>query len=524
MLKVMIVDDELIVRVGFRSSILWEDYGCQVVATCESAKEAIAYFQKEVPDIVFTDIMMPGMNGIELVQYIREHYKRVKVVVLSCVNEIEYVKKAIKLGAEDYILKLSFTKDTMAEVITKMKKSIEAEQQQRDESNIITEIHSFNRDDGFRLLLAGNLMIEDVESLLDQLGYYYDPMEHYLVGSFLVDHIKNGGTTNDSDSHMMRYGLLNVIREYCGTFKQFDLVFINDNEIMIVFRLDVQETIPESFDKTLAPLNHALKTHLNLTLSMGMNCKPCNRIEIASCYQQAKRLVDLRFFDGSGSYHDKEIFTEEPVLAKREIRKKIQEAIYRQNPAETFSLIDSWFSEMGKARNHEQIMNIRRAIVETWIFISGYTFPDTVEIPEYDDIYACTNFWEAETLEELKDRFKGAVQLILDYLQANKTVNSEILQFLKYLEVHIEDTISLDEAAGRCALGKSQFCILFKKQTGETFINYFNRMKMERAFVLLSSENIQVQEAATQIGIKDISYFSRLFKKHYDMSPSDVKK
>ena len=89
MLKVVIVDDELIVRVGFRSCIRWEDYGCEIAATCESAEDAIAFFKKEIPDIVFTDIMMPGMDGIALTEYIRNHYPRVKIVVLSCVNEID---------------------------------------------------------------------------------------------------------------------------------------------------------------------------------------------------------------------------------------------------------------------------------------------------------------------------------------------------------------------------------------------------------------------------------------------------
>ena len=104
MLKVMIVDDEIIVRVGFQSCINWEAHGCQVVSTCESGGDAVEYMNRDVPDIVFTDIMMPGMDGIQLVKYISENHPDTKVVVLSCVDEIDYVKKAIKLGAEDYIL------------------------------------------------------------------------------------------------------------------------------------------------------------------------------------------------------------------------------------------------------------------------------------------------------------------------------------------------------------------------------------------------------------------------------------
>lgn len=99
MRKIMIVDDEIIVRIGFQSCLNWEEYGCQVQAVCESTEEAIACIQKEVPDIVFTDIMMPGKNGIELVRHIRTNYPYIKVVVLSCMGDIEYVKQAIYSGS-----------------------------------------------------------------------------------------------------------------------------------------------------------------------------------------------------------------------------------------------------------------------------------------------------------------------------------------------------------------------------------------------------------------------------------------
>ena len=84
MLKVMIVDDEFIVRVGFKSSVEWEKYGCQVIAACGSGKEAIEIFSKELLDIVFTDIMMPEMKQNKLVEYTKADIPRLRVVVLSC--------------------------------------------------------------------------------------------------------------------------------------------------------------------------------------------------------------------------------------------------------------------------------------------------------------------------------------------------------------------------------------------------------------------------------------------------------
>lgn len=520
MLKVVIVDDELIVRVGFQSCIRWEDFGCEIAATCESAEDAIAFFKKEVPDIVFTDIMMPGMDGIQLVQYIRTTYPGVKIVVLSCVNEIDYVKKAIKLGAEDYILKLSFTQDTMAEVLGKLRDAIEEERKE----SFYSQLQSVNREELFRILLAGKLSEEGIEKLLDKLGYHKDQPGGYYVGCFLIDHFKSVKGSKGSNLHMMRQGLLNIIREYFGNLQPFDLVLSGENELMILFGRASDKPRSEEIQGMLDVLNGALKTHFNLTLSMGMDMRPCQRTEIPSHYQRAMELARLRFFDGSGSYHQEEKEPGQPVVATRSIQKKIQAAIFKQDEKEATELVEQWFRDMKGLVSFQQIQAIRRAIVETWIFISGYSLPDTEEKTDYNEMYSTAVFWEAETLEELRAAFQEGVRTVLEYLQANRAANPEIVQLIRYLESHIGENISLDHAAGRCALGKSQFCILFKKHTGETFVNYFNHLKMKRAYELLSCTNLQVQEVANQIGIRDISYFSRMFKKHYQISPSDVKK
>lgn len=524
MLKVVIVDDEIIVRVGFQSCIHWEEYGCEVIATCESAKDAMALFRKEIPDIVFTDIMMPDVSGIELIKHIRDYYPKIQVIVLSCINEIEYVKKAIKLGAEDYILKLSFTKDSMIELLTKLKESRERECSHEGNREIYTEIQSFNREEAFRMIFSGNLSIPDYEALADKLGYIYNPFERYCMGCFLIDNFKIVKAAQDSDTYIMRYGLLNIIKEYFGKMPQFELAFIQDYEIMVIFRMEREQRFPEGVDNILKLLNEALKIHSNLTLSLGMNLDPCSRLEVTGAYGRAKELAKLRFFDGGASFHKDECSCEEVFVPKRSVQRRIQEEIYRQNDLETFALIDEWFISMLGFQTYEQILNVRRSVVETWVFISGYTLPESAEMTDYDDMCSMANFWEAETIEELKKCFKNAVKSILSYLQNNKTANTEIMQLLNYLERHVEENISLENAADRCALGKSQFCILFKKTTGETFVNYFNGMKMKKAFALLSSENLQVQEVANQIGIRDISYFSRIFKKYYNMSPSEVKK
>lgn len=524
MLKVMIVDDELIVRVGFQSCINWEEYGCEIISTCESAREAITFFQKQVPDIVFTDIMMPETDGIQLVEYICTHYSGTKVVVLSCINEIEYVKKAIKLGAEDYILKLSITRNTMIELISRLIEAIEKERERKGEFELGMNERPICREEDFRLLLSVSPDCPDYERLLDKMGFVHDPLASYCSGCLLIDHLKTTMDREDTDSYTKRCGLLNIIREYFGKLPQFQLAFVGEDEIMVIFTLRDKDKLKELLPDRLRLLNHALKTHLNLTLSMGLGIRYDDRTQIPVSYQQAKKAVHFRFFDGKASFHGDQPEEKVPMLIKKDVHRNIQEAVFALDYEEVRRLTGEWFEEMAEFRRFDQIEIIRRSVLKAWIFISGNTFQETEYALDYDDSCFITEFWRVETIWDLKHCFQNALETMLDQLQANKAASPEIMGLLHYLETHVEENISLEQAASHCALGKSQFCILFKKATGITFVHYFNKLKMKKAYTMLSSGKIQVQEAADRIGIRDISYFSRLFKKYYNISPSDVKR
>lgn len=538
MWKVMIVDDEIIVRVGFKSCVNWEEHGCQVIAVCESTEDAIACIQQEVPDIVFTDIMMPGANGIELVKYLRTNYPRVRVVVLSCVEEIEYVKQAIRLGAEDYILKLSFTKEMMTEVIQKICDSLNREEEEHGfgEADENAREMTDDREETFRMLLGGDPTDSAVtKDVLERLGYGSSPKEMYEIGCFLIDGPVPEKNSSGCDRRLFRSGLVNMIREYFGRLQPSDVVFVDENEIVLVLRDDQGTADFKQPEDLLKDLNEALKIHFNLTLSLGMNREETKYTDIPESYRKAKKATRLRFFDGKASYHENsssrkgatgEKNCENDAFNRWKMPKQIQEAVFAQNAELALELVQQWFDEMKRRREEEQIPAIRRLVVGSWIMLSGYGL-DSQELPlpeEQEEMCSTAEFWEAETLEELQTAFQNGILMILKYLKTYRSDNREITNLIRYLREHVNENISLDQAAGMCALGKSQFCVLFKKQTGDTFLNYFNSMKMKQAHELLRQENMQVQEAAERIGIRDVSYFSRLFKKYYAMSPSEVKR
>lgn len=113
MRRVLIVDDEVLVRIGIKHSITWDQNGFELIGEASDGKEALEMIQKLAPDIVILDINMPVLNGIEVLRELKEQKYKGKVIVLTCFNEIEYARSAMKYGASDYVLKTTLNTDEL---------------------------------------------------------------------------------------------------------------------------------------------------------------------------------------------------------------------------------------------------------------------------------------------------------------------------------------------------------------------------------------------------------------------------
>lgn len=138
MYKLLLVEDEEDVRDGLVEEINWELHGFQVTGTAENGREALEWMEKEMPDIVVTDIQMPFMNGLELAAWIREHAPSTKIIILTGYDEFEYAQKAIKLQIDEYVLK-PFSSRELVDVLLKVKTHMDAERAEKENVQLLME-------------------------------------------------------------------------------------------------------------------------------------------------------------------------------------------------------------------------------------------------------------------------------------------------------------------------------------------------------------------------------------------------
>lgn len=126
MYKVLIVDDEVLVRVGLKTTIDWEANGFTVVSEASNGEQGYEQYKKYMPDVIITDIKMPKKDGLWLVEKVRKENKNAIILVLTCYDEFSYARKALKFGADDYILKSEVEDEELVAVMQSVKKKIDA--------------------------------------------------------------------------------------------------------------------------------------------------------------------------------------------------------------------------------------------------------------------------------------------------------------------------------------------------------------------------------------------------------------
>ncbi|MCX7708781.1 MAG: response regulator, partial [Clostridia bacterium] len=172
MLKVLLVDDEEIIRSGIAQGIDWAQLGFQVIGEAEDGEQALQAVKEMRPDVVITDIKMPFMDGLQFIEAVKPQYPNVSIIIISGHDEFHYAQKAVKLGAYDYILK-PIELEYLKEILVNIRKEHEVELEKEMEVNHLRDKISENicdlKEKFIEDVLYGKLSAEEI---LNKAGYF----------------------------------------------------------------------------------------------------------------------------------------------------------------------------------------------------------------------------------------------------------------------------------------------------------------------------------------------------------------
>lgn len=220
MYNVLLVDDEAIIRSGLKRIIKWENMECQICGEASNGIEAIEKVTEYHPDIMMVDMKMPGMNGIELIENIKEIVPKCKIIILSGYRDFEYMQSAIKLGAFDYIIKPSKV-DVIEDVIKRAVKKIHEDEEEEIEINKLK-----NSTKSFTSVLQNKLIYElmtnkevDKESIKKEIDICNLTVCGYRVVTLVAS---NQGSEDVSNNFKALGDVLSDYLEDVGSIRKID--------------------------------------------------------------------------------------------------------------------------------------------------------------------------------------------------------------------------------------------------------------------------------------------------------------
>ncbi len=522
MIKIMIVDDMPIFREYLRSAIDWESYGFQICAEAPNGQEALALAKIHEPDIVLSDINMPYLDGLGLTEALRKCCPEASVVLITGHTEFEYARRAIKLGAADFIVK-PFEKEELLVTLLALQDNI----QRSIENAIVLSDQLYIQRERFlmRFIYANTYPLEP-QVFSNQMTLW--PNENYRIIVIALDSQQDD--LEDFERAMSwKRSLRNMVENLIDE-GDYRYSFTDDEDHMVVMihyrSLPVETMATDDF----SPLIQLVKERLNLQVTLGIGTIKPGYEGIRHSYQEAFSAIHHRF-------HTKlsppvipyaTISKEEKAIGfySSEVNEGITLALSRGQEQETLALIESVFKTCDQNSYSPDLKHMiymgLTSLLLSYLVKAGQNlediFPNGFEGSKMLSLGLPDNDQRAFIV--------GVYRQVLHYLwQKRESRASKLATHAKaYIDDHFRDSdLNMKHLTQALFVNQTYLRSMFKAEFGMTIFDYVTQCKMEGARELLSKGDQRHAQIAEYLGYSDSSYFSKCFKRYFGVSPSDFK-
>lgn len=533
MLKIFLVEDETVIREGFRDKIPWEQYGFQLVGEAGDGEMALPMIRKIRPDVLITDIKMPFMDGLSLSEIVKEEFPKMKIIIISGYDDFEYARQAISVGVDQYLLK-PITRTALRNVLLEMKEKIEQEMEQKDYQaqyqDEVREFEQFSLRRFFEKVLDGKLSVKEIyEEAAGQSLNLTASCYNLLLFSIYE---KGGASSGGAGDRFIRKQ--EEVFHYFLRHPQYILFRLNVN----CFGVLIKSEPPQMEDLVENSLDHFRKTcvpeeaYLEWYVAVGT---PVERLSLLSqCYKDANHYFAYRFImpnlhilsettlsDHLTDQEEKNIENVDFMQMDPEI---IRDFLARGEDKEIHDFVESYLHNIRSALKSRMfrsyvILNVRFAVVA---FLESIGADQKDYSEEIEQAVQLIRNEESEVTEYIANMLTTAMG-IRDRI--NNYQGGRILKkALDYVDANFDrDTLSLNSAADHIGVSANYLSAIFSQNMQKTFVEYMTEKRIDKAKKLLKQTDKTSGEIAKEVGYKDAHYFSFVFKKLQGCSPREYR-
>ena len=535
MLKVFLVEDEVVMRNGIKNNIPWEQEGFEFVGEASDGELAYPLIKREKPDILITDIRMPFMDGLELSRLVKKELPQIKIIILSGYNEFDYAKTAISIGVTDYLLK-PISSAKLLEAVKKVGDMIEKEQdnvrlmeryEKEMEENILQEKHKL-----WGALASNRLSTIELLEKGQRLGMDFTASA-YIV--FLFKLMQEGDAIGCSDELNRASEKVNSLS---GTWKKVLSFDRSPEGWAFLIKGESEAEVLENFAETKKELLNLVAVYPKVEYFGGLGSIVQRIGDIQNSYKEAARAFSSRFFLDANQIADSaemvSLHNEEDgkidvskMLSKKREHELVEKFFKNGTVEEVDSFLDELFQSIGE-QNCKSLLYRQYVVMD--LFFCATDFLGNLEISTEELPEECRDINQivekagnAQSLRHQIGILFSETMILRD--GHSKKKYSKLLEDAKAFidENYRHDDMSLNMVAAQVNISPSYFSTIFSSEMEQTFVEYLTHVRLEKAKELLMCSNMRTAEIGYEVGYKDSHYFSYIFKKVVGCSPKEYR-
>ncbi|MBS6545809.1 MAG: response regulator [Butyricicoccus pullicaecorum] len=524
MVKVVLADDENKIILLMRKLIEWDKLGYEIVGTANDGLRALELVQELQPQLLITDIRMPGCDGLDLIRRAKEIQPALHCIVISGYRQFEYAQQALKYGVEDYLLK-PIKQEEMTNILLRVKDklgeraALEFQLQKSDErrQEQLLDVLCNAAEQQKPFLSAAQLQKE--------YGWQADTGTWFAA--LVKPDISCAEQYQDGYQIMMRHALEVVRREVEQIADEYAVAGQKSGVAVLLYLRDYRAVdIKQCFTKIRKGIEKQRDLFWDIRSTVCLGSRRNRTEELTVSMREALWLCRDRLCHVQ-PWRDAEI--EEPTCTEHyrmdaAQKKRFQEAAeYLDTNRYAQELEDSYhYISRRQPLTGQMLEDWFRQVLE----VSIYGMKQNGQVEErFSDVME-ERFWRCSNAQEifrlLQQNIKAQIERLGKEISARET--RPILEAKRYMQQHYQEPLRLEDVSSAVGFNSTYFSALFKKETGQNFMDYLTELRISKSKELLCCDAFSVQDVAEQVGYRDLKYFSRLFKKNTGVSPSDYKK
>lgn len=502
--RVVIVDDEILIRQGIKHYFNWEEQGFLVVGEASNGQEALDLVESVKTHIIITDIVMPIMDGEELTKIVKERHPDIEMIILSSFGEFDYVRSTFQSGAVDYILKPKLEAEGLLKALHTAANRIPTLNLKENKAEVDVSV-----DQIIDKLISGFNTYYDQEAI----NHHFPHSHYYLLG---VD-------KKDQSIQTVAYMKEEIERAFAKYFSHVVSHFVKSDKKTLIFLININKVDMVKIVPLITEMTET-KADIRFVLSEVFTDLP----EVAKVYNESLlKLIQCRFY-----------LPERPVILHEKLLKAPSENVHFNLESFTEELKREHFeAAFSYLKDHVKILNdcYTMDIFEYKSFFNNIIFNVTILLRnmEYnvkvleDKKYSyITSIDEASETKVVVDHLEQFIEVAKNCISTKQIDlgNPNMKKLMEYISDHYMEPLSLSKVANHFHFNPSYLSSYFATHNHEGFIEYLNKVRIEEATKLLRTGKFTISEISAIVGYSDHSYFCKVFKKIKGLSASKYRR